>query len=249
MELPGLSFKKQLDGFVDGVKDQLGAVVLVIAALWVVFGVDVLASFVGFDFREWFSLRPRTLTGLIGIVTMPIVHGDIWHLISNTWGLVVAMLALVVIRPKTWLNVLFGVYLVSGILTWLFGGIGANTAIVGASGVVMGLMTFLIAPGVFLLGWWGYNKVTKQKKPFPLDVQLIPLVIAAIAAFFYVDNLFFNLVPVPALTTGGNTSWSAHWCGAVAGLVVAFMFLKNEEADRQPESKEESKTIVDEMLS
>lgn len=232
MELPGLSIKKQLDGFVDGIKDQIGGVVIVVAALWGLFLLDVVAYWIGFDFRDWFSLRPRTFSGLPGIFTSPFVHGDVWHLIGNTWGLVVAMLALVVIRPKTWMRVLIGVYLISGTLTWMFGGMGGNSAIVGASGVVMGLVTFLVAPGVFLLGWWGYNKITKQRKPFPMDVQLVPLVVAAVAGFFYVDNLFFNLVPVPALTTGGNTSWSAHWCGAIAGLIVAFIFLKNDEIDQ-----------------
>ena len=232
--MPWQSFKKQLDRFVDGVKDQLGAIVLVIATIWLAFALDILVFALGFDFREWLALRPRQLVSIPGILTMPFVHANVWHLISNTWGLIVAMLALVVIRPNTWFRVLLGVYVISGVLTWLLGGLGANTAIVGASGVVMGLVTFLIAPGVFVIGWWGYNKLTGQHRPMPIDVQIVPLIVAAVAGFFYIDNLFFNLVPIPALTANPNISWSAHWCGAIAGLIVAFLFLKHEEKTGAP---------------
>ena len=238
MELPWQSVKRQTDTFVDRVKDQLGSIVMVGLALWAVYGLDFIFYFFSFDFRDWFALQPRKLVGLHGILTMPFVHANLGHLIGNTIGLIFALLALAVLRPKSWMRVLGSVFLLSGVLTWLVGGSGANTRIVGASGVIMGLITFLVAPVVLWIGWWIYNKVTKQQKKFPLEIQLIPFAVGVVASVFYFQHLIGNLVPIPGVTTGGNTSWSAHWCGAIAGLAVAFMFLKNDELDEINDAKQ-----------
>ena len=240
MELPWQSVKRQTDTFVDRVKDQLGAIVMVVLALWGVYVLDLVLYFFSFDFRDWFALQPRKLVGLHGILTMPFVHANLGHLIGNTIGLIVALLALAVLRPKSWMRVLGSVFFLSGVLTWLVGGIGANTRIVGASGVIMGLITFLVAPVVLWCGWWAYNKVTKQQKKFPLEIQFIPFAVGVVASVFYFQHLIGNLVPIPGVTTGGSTSWSAHWCGAIAGLAVAFMFLKNDELDDVENAKEPS---------
>jgi len=223
MEMLWMTAKKQVDSFVDGVKEQLGGVVLVVASIWAVYALDTLVYFV--DFSQWFAIKPLKLSGIHGILTMPFVHVNLGHIVYNTLTLVVALLALAAIRPMTWFQVLVSIGVASGVLTWIFGG---SAPIVGASGVVMGLVSFLVAPGAFLLAWWGYNRITKQSKPFPLQVQPIPLVVSALVGFFYLDNLFFNLVPIPGFTTGNHRSWSAHWCGAVAGLLVAFVFSRND---------------------
>jgi len=248
MELPWNSLRKQTDSFVDGIKNQLGGVILVVAVLWVAFAVDFVAYFFKFDFRIWFGLRPRHFTGLHGILTMPFVHADFGHLLGNSISLLFALLALTVLRPRSWFNVLCAIFVLSGVLTWLFGGLGGNTSIVGASGVVMGLITFLVAPVLLWVGWWGYNRITKQSKKFPLEIQLVPLVVGIVATLFYFNDLFRKLIPIPGINTSHNTSWSAHWCGAIAGLIVAFVFLKNDEIDDLGAPKQE-KSILEETFS
>ena len=236
MELPWISLKKHTDQFVDRIKDQLGGVVMVVLVLWAAFALDFIFYWLNIDFRIWLALRPRQLIGLHGILTMPFVHANLGHLIGNTIGLVVALLALTFLRPKTWGKVLLAILFTSGALTWLIGGIGANTRIVGASGVVMGLITFLVAPVVLWVGWWCYNKVTRQTKAFPLEIQLVPFAVGLVASVFYFQHLIGNLIPLPGINTGHSTSWSAHWCGAIAGLVVAFVFLKNDEVTSKEQS-------------
>lgn len=228
MELPGVSLKKQADSFVDGVKGQLGGIVIFIVVIWVIFLSDYIPYV---QWHQWLALRPRQLTGLHGILTMPFVHGGFAHILSNTIPLVITLITLSALRPKTWPYVVATLILVSGTLTWAF---GENNPIVGASGLVLGLVTFLIAPGLAVVGWWVYNKVRKQSKPFPWKIRVVPLVVSAVVGFFCLDNLFFNLIPVFAPMGGANVSWRAHWCGAIAGFVVGLMFAKSGKADALP---------------
>lgn len=229
-----------IDRFFDRLKDQLGAMFLVVISLWAMWGLDVVVGLFGGNLSGWLAMRPRQLVGLPGIFTMPFAHANFWHLAYNTWGLIIAIALIVILRPQSWLKVLGAVYLMSGLLTWLFG----SGTIVGASGVVLGLVCFLVAPGVLLIGWWGIQKVTKHTKPCPIHVQIVPLVVSVLIAIFYLQNLFFNLVPIPGLNTGNNTSWSAHWCGAIAGLAVAFVFYKSEDTAETSE-----KSLVEESLA
>lgn len=241
MELPGLSLRKQLDEFVDGVWGQLGGIFFFIAAIWALFLTDYIPYL---DWHRWFALRPRHITGAIGILTMPFVHGSLAHILSNTIPLIITMITLAALRPKTWAWVVGLLIVVSGALTWLVG--GYNQVIVGASALVLGMVTFLIAPGLFLLVWWGYHKLRGQSKTYPFKIRLIPIVVSGVVGFFCLDNLFFNLVPVMAPIGGANVSWRAHWCGAIAGCIVAFLFIRSGQVDDLPD---EVKNTLNEFTS
>ena len=43
---------------------------------------------------ETLGILPRTLLGSIGIVTAPLIHGDIYHLISNTFPILVLVIGM-----------------------------------------------------------------------------------------------------------------------------------------------------------
>ena len=193
MEIPGLSGlspKKHVDSFVERVLGQLAGIVFFIAVIWGVFLTDYIPFI---EWHRWLALRPRQLIGLHGILTMPFVHGGIAHILSNTIPLIITLLTLATMRPKTWPWVVGTLIVVSGAMTWL---LGENTLIVGASGLVLALVTFLVAPGGFLLAWWGFHRLRGESKPYPLKILPIPLVVSAVVGFFCLDNLFFNLVPV-----------------------------------------------------
>jgi membrane associated rhomboid family serine protease len=84
-----------------------------------------------------FGIEPRTFIGLIGIFTAPLIHGDIFHLISNTIPLLfLGSVLFFFFRAYFWTN----------ILVWLFAR-PANH--IGASGVVYALAFFLIFFGFF----------------------------------------------------------------------------------------------------
>ena len=230
MDLFGRSVRKQVDSLVDGLLSQLGGILLFLGVIWLFFLTDYIPFL---DWHQWFAIRPRQVVGLHGILTMPFAHGSLAHILSNMIPLVVALLTLATLRPKSWPYVVGLLIVVSGALTWA---LGENNPIIGSSGLVLALVMFLISPGVFLIGWWGWNRARKQSKPYPFQVHVLPLAVSGLVGFFCLDNLFFNLVPISVQMDGGNISWRAHWCGALAGCLVAFLFARSGQADSIPDT-------------
>ena len=91
--------------------------------------------------------------------------------------------------------------LVSGLGTWLIGGIGTNH--IGASGVIYGWLTYLLLRGIF-------NRSLPQ------------ILLGLVLAFFY-SSLIWGVLP----GTPG-VSWQAHLCGAIGGL-LAGMFITSDD--------------------
>jgi membrane associated rhomboid family serine protease len=68
-----------------------------------------------------------------------------------------------------------------------------------ASLLIFGLVTFFLAAAYF-------------------EVRVVPMVLAVIVGFLYGWSTLTGIVP-----TGGGISWDGHLCGAIAGVVVAFV--------------------------
>ncbi|MTI19773.1 rhomboid family intramembrane serine protease, partial [Fulvivirga sp. RKSG066] len=93
-----------------------------------------------------FGILPRSLEGSVGIITGPLVHGDIFHLLSNTFPILVLGVGLFYFYDRIALHVIVLIYLITGFWVW----IAARDAYhVGASGLVYGLLTFLLFSGFF----------------------------------------------------------------------------------------------------
>lgn len=147
------------------------------------------------------GILPRTLTGIIGIVTGPLIHGDTLHLLSNTFPLLLLLLAVFYFYDKIALEVFSWIYLITGFWVWL----AARQAYhIGSSGLVYGLAAFLFFSGLF-------------RK----DVRSIA--VALCIAFLY-GGMLQGLFP----TTEG-VSWESHLLGSAAGVLCSFYFRKNEE--------------------
>jgi len=142
------------------------------------------------------GLRPRTFRGLIGIALMPFLHAGLGHLLSNTVPLVILLGLTVTTRRQPW-HVVVSIVLGNGILLWLF---GRNAIHVGASGLVFGLIAYLITVGI------------REK-------QLKSLTIAILVGFFFGTTLLFGVMP----TFRSAVSWDGHLCGAISGTFVALM--------------------------
>ena len=63
---------------------------LLLGAIWLVFLLDAL---LGLKLNR-FGLRPGSVPGLIGVVTVPLLHGNLSHIFSNSISLVVSMTAI-----------------------------------------------------------------------------------------------------------------------------------------------------------
>lgn len=144
-----------------------------------------------------FGILPRTLEGSVGIITAPLVHGDVFHLLSNTFPILVLGIGLFYFYNRIALPVIVLIYLITGFWVW----IAARDAYhVGASGVVYGLLSFLLLSG-FL-----------RKDGRTLAISFIVL-------FLYGTTLFSGILP-----TQPGVSWESHLMGAIAGIFCAIYF-------------------------
>ena len=182
-----------MPGASHSIGEEIRGVLALVGAIWAVFLVDLV---VPVNFTGAFGLEPRTLHGLIGIPAMPFLHDGWNHLVSNTVPLFVLLVLLAGSRARTW-EIVGAIVLLGGGLLWVFGFWGKNH--VGASGLVFGLIMFLIVSGI-------------------LERRIIPMFISALVAFLYGGTLFYGILP----SAGEGISWEGHLYGAVAGVVVAY---------------------------
>lgn len=162
--------------------------------MWLAF---VLEFNYGFELTQ-FGIIPRTLRGLVGVLIAPLLHGDLMHILGNTFPLLFlgAMLFFFYFRiaPKV-----FAIcYFIPSLTVWLF----ARPAIhIGASGVIYGLAGFLVAYGLLRR-----------------DIMSIAISIVVVAIYGY---LFYGIFP-----TFRWVSWEAHLAGVLSGVVAAIIFRK-----------------------
>ena len=184
---------------------ELQGIVWLIAALWIVHLADFLLPI---DFNAY-GLVPRTLHGLIGIPLMPFLHGSWGHLLSNSVPLCILLFLLLSSR-RDYLVVVVSIVIVGGLLLWCF---GRSAVHVGASGLVYGLVAFLIGSGF-------------------ADRKLVSMFIALLVGFLYGTTLFFGVLP----TTGATVSWEGHLFGAIAGVGTAYSLAKKSGPDEAYDS-------------
>ncbi len=164
--------------------------VLLTAVVWIVQIVNVQDDY-GLD---RFGLRPRTVSGLWGVLTMPFLHASWDHLLSNTLPLLLIGWVVLIEGLRVWSIVTSVVVVGGGLLTWAVG--PGDTVIVGASALVFGWLGYLIARAV----------VSRR----------IRWIVSAAMVLAIFGTLLNGLVPVPH----SHVSWQAHVCGFVAGAAV-----------------------------
>ena len=183
------------------VAQEIKGVVAFVGVIWVAF---FIGRVVPYDLNT-LGVTPRTASGLTGIVAMPFLHLDLKHLTANTLPLMVLLVLLAGSKTKSW-QVVIAIVLLGGLLLWLF---GRHATHIGASGLIFGLMAFLIVSGL-------------------IDRRIIPLLIAILVGFLYGGSLLTGIVP----QRSGQVSWDGHLFGALAGAVVAVLLEKH--ASRRP---------------
>lgn len=140
--------------------------------------------------------RPRQIEGLIGILTMPLAHGDLMHLFNNSSSLIVLGTFLMYFYKKVASKAVFIMWILSGIGVWFF---ARSSNHFGASGIVYGLAFFLFASGVL-------RKDTKS------------MVIAMVVSFFY-GSMVWGVLPGQQ-----GISWEGHLFGALSGILAAYLY-------------------------
>ncbi len=118
-----------------------------VTCLWVIFVLGmILNQFWSVDIRS-FGIQPREAKGLVGIMFWPFLHGNIFHLLANSFALFFLILLSLVFFKKLTILAIVIITLVGGSAVWVFA--GRNTVHIGASGLIFGLIGFMISGGIF----------------------------------------------------------------------------------------------------
>jgi membrane associated rhomboid family serine protease len=156
---------------------------------------------------DQYGLRPRTLQGLEGIVTMPLLHANAGHLLSNTAPFVLLGWVLMLSGLRSWLVVTGLVMLAGGFATWL---VAPSGVIIGASGLIFGWLGYLLARAFFAR-------------------RILWIIVAALVVLFF-GSLLSGLLP----SFDSNISWQAHVCGFAAGIGTAWLLHPRGLVGRRP---------------
>jgi membrane associated rhomboid family serine protease len=184
-----------------------GALVVMLGVAGVLWVINIVNAANNYSLDR-FGLRPRRLDGLWGIATEPFLHASYSHLFSNTVPLVMVGWVLMLSGVRTWLTVSALVLVLGGLAAWLVAPAGV---IVGASGLVMGWLGYLIARAYF-------------------SRKLRWIIVAALVLFFF-GTLLGGLLP----SFNSHVSWQSHVCGFAAGIVAgAVLHPTRARAPRRP---------------
>ena len=173
------------------VRKNLQITLVAVSIPWLVYVINL---FLPVDLRV-FGIRPQNIEGLWGIVFSPFLHANYGHLIANTGALFVLLLVALTFSRKLTLIALLIIAVLGGGLVWVFS--DANTIHIGSSGIIFGLIGFLIFIGVFRREWRA-------------------LAVSVVICLIYGGALFSLFYYLPGI------SWTGHFFGFFAGVLAAW---------------------------
>jgi membrane associated rhomboid family serine protease len=160
------------------------------------------------------GIQPLESDGLKGIIFAPLLHADWGHLLANTVPALVLGFLVTLAGLGRFVAATVIIWIVGGLGTWLIGNVGGcrmETNHIGASGLIFGWLTF-----VLLFGW-----LTRH----------IWWIFTSLVVLFVYGGILFGAVPV--LDRCGGVSWQGHLCGALAGVLAAYLLSRPEREARQ----------------
>lgn len=167
---------------------------LLLGAMWLVFLLDAL---LGLKLNR-FGLRPGSVPGLIGVITVPLLHGSLSHIFSNSISLVVSLTAILYLYPNSAARVVPIIWLGSGLLAWV---IGRPSLHFGASGLIYGLLAYVFFSGI-------------------LRRDMRSVAVSLLVGFLY-GSMIWGVLPIRP-----HMSWELHLSGAIIGVLLAFFYRK-----------------------
>lgn len=172
---------------------------------------------------SFYGLYPRTIKGLLGIITSPLLHADYDHLWANSLPLLVLGPIILFFYRSIAFQIFFWVYVMTGVWVWAA---GRDSYHIGASGIIYGFITFLFFSGIF-------------RK----DTRLLAL--SLLVTFLY-GSAIWGILPLQ-----NGMSYESHMLGSLAGLITAYNFRKEGPPPRKydlGDEEEEEPGIENEEL-
>ena len=178
-------------------RKNLRFALFIVAILW---GVYLLNLLLPIDLR-YLGLLPRAQDRLWGILTYPFLHANFQHLAANTAALFPLLVVSLSYSRKLTHSALIIIYLLTGILVWLFG--RGKAFHIGVSGVIFGLIGFLMFLGIFRRDWTALG-------------------VSVVIGLLYGGALFTLFTYMPGI------SWSSHFFGFLSGVLAAWWMKKGK---------------------
>lgn len=168
-----------------------GLVLGLLAVMWVLEAVDQGTG----GWFDQFGIHARQWDGLPTIFSAPLLHGGFGHLLGNSLPFAILGFLVALGGFIRWLAATLISVVTSGISAWLLTPV--NTIVLGASGLIMGWLTYLIARGFF-------------------DRRPVQIIVSVVVLFFY-GSMIFGVLPSRL-----GVSWQAHLGGAIGGVLAAW---------------------------
>lgn len=165
---------------------------LLVASLW---WVKLFEWFFAWDFHT-LGVFPLKISGVIGIILGPLLHGSWEHLIGNSLPMLLLSTLLFYGYPKSRWWTLVNIWLFSGLGVWLF---GRESYHLGASGLAHGLFFYLFIGGI----------LRRDKRSSAL----------LMVAFYLYGSMLLTILPREP-----EISFEYHLFGALSGIVCALIF-------------------------
>ena len=179
------------------VETPKGAAIFMVVAvvfLWVLEIIDTILL----GMLDRLGIHAQEPMGWVGILFAPFLHAGFGHLLANSLPLLVLGFLILVGRGgalrMVWSTLVSMVS--SGVAAWIL--TPAHHVVVGASGVVFGWLTYLMARGFFAR-----------------DVKSI---VISIFVFIVYGSVLWGVFP-----TQVGVSWQAHLGGAIGGVFAAWV--------------------------
>lgn len=177
--------RKLFDNWVIGLR----TICVLVIIIWCV---ELLNSILNHSLNDY-GVYPRKLQSLPGILFWPFLHGNLQHLIMNTFPLMVMGFFVATRGVGRFVLVSLFITIIGGLGVWC---IGREAYHVGASGLVFGFFGYLVALGIY-------------------ERSLVPMAVSSFIVFCY-GGLIFGVLPGESFV-----SWEGHLAGLCAGILVA----------------------------
>ncbi|OUS12608.1 hypothetical protein A9Q97_05820 [Rhodospirillales bacterium 47_12_T64] len=175
-------------------------VLIFVGLMWAVFFLNWAVS----GSLNNYGLLPRSIHGLLGIITSPFLHAGYVHIISNTIPILI-MGSFVALEGKGRFWVVAGaIAVIGGGLVWLAGRYSMH---IGASGVVYGLFAYVLGRA-----WWQRNFAS--------------ILLAVVVLVLYSGYIFSLFIPRAGI------SFEGHLFGFLSGGLVAYISWKRQKPRR-----------------
>lgn len=183
---------REIDTFINTSRHYMPQMLKAMGILW---AFNIVNWMIGSPLLS-FGIRPRKLSGLIGIFFAPFLHGNATHLLFNSVPLFFLGIFVLSFQPSLFYAATLMIMVLSGLGVWLVGRRGVH---IGASALITGYFAYVLLHA--------YEQPTFTS------------FFAAGVVIYYFGGLFSGLFP----STKKETSWEGHLSGFFAGLFVSFL--------------------------